>query len=85
MSDTLFKSSYYEQYFTEDCVERALEEYESFCTRDNLPFEIGDDVEHALEALKMERDAGEDAMLNTVMYHAIEIMGMENPNDDDDD
>tara|TARA_B100000508_G_C11383240_1_gene239618 strand:- start:615 stop:716 length:102 start_codon:yes stop_codon:yes gene_type:complete len=33
----------------------------------------------------MERDAGEDAMLNTVMYHAIEIMGMENPNDDDDD
>ena len=55
------------------------------CALPILPFEIGDDVEHALEALKMERDAGEDAMLNTVMYHAIEIMGMENPNDDDDD
>lgn len=81
----LFHASYYEQHFTENDVENALEYYEDYCQREKLPFDIGDDTDHAMDMLKLERDAGEDSMLNMVMYHAIEVMGMENPNEDTDE
>lgn len=80
----LFHSSYYDQHFHPDTVEQAIGYYADFCHERQLPFEIGNDEVHAMEMLSLEREGGEDAMLNTVMYHAIEVMGMENPNDDED-
>lgn len=71
-----FHSSYYERYFSRSEVERAVDSYEEYCSKNRLESEVSSEGMDPMDVLDIEAEAGGDDLLSHVLYHAIEIEGL---------